>query len=138
LLRKLAHAQPQLASYVVALPADQAATALLEWWNLNPGAPAVCQAVWALAPTLNLADAVGWHDRMRTVPGSASPLLALARNTLRPSTDRAVATRCLELDDPTFCDSDLSALIAAHDPPVRHAIERAAGELLADAGVATP
>jgi len=81
---------------------------------------------------------VGWHDRMRMMPGTASPLLALARNTLRPSTDRAVATRCLELDDPTFRDRSLSALIAAHDPPVRHAIEQAAGELLAGAGVADP
>jgi hypothetical protein len=130
LVTKLGHAEQQLAAVMAAQPVDQANKMLLEWWEMDPGAGAAYLGVLALAPTLSLVDAVGWHDRIRLVSRESSPLLSIARDGSRLPFDRAVAARCLEIDDPTFSDSALLALLAGLDQPVREAIDRAAQKLL--------
>ena len=93
--------------------------------------------VLTLTPGLSLVDAAAWHDRMLSAPKASSPLLALARDARRPSVDRAVATRFLEFADAAFCDAELAALVAGHDPEVRESIDRAAHDLLSQTGAAS-
>jgi hypothetical protein len=80
--QKVAHAHSQLAAFIVAQPADQAAAALLEWWRSIPGIRPCIWAVLTMVPTLSLVDAAAWHDRMRSASRTASPLLAVARDAL--------------------------------------------------------
>ena len=137
LVDKLAHATRQLAAVIAAQPVDQASSNFLEWWKLDPGSEAVSLGVLTLVPTLSLVDAAAWHDRMVSAPRATSPLLAVARDARRPSVDRAVAARFLEFTDAEFCDAELAALVAAHDPEVRESIDRAAQELLTQTGAAS-
>jgi hypothetical protein len=137
LVNKLAHAPRQLAAVIAAQPVDQASSNFVEWWKLDPGSEAVCLGVLTLAPTLSLVDAAAWHDRMLLIPRATSPLLAVARDARRPSVDRAVAARFLEFTDAAFCDADLAALVAAHDPEVRESIDRAAQDLLTQTSAAS-
>jgi hypothetical protein len=48
-----------------------------------------------------------------------------------------VAARFLEFADPTFCDSELAALVATHDAEVRESIDRAAQDLLTQTSAAS-
>jgi hypothetical protein len=88
----------------------------------------------ALAPTLSLVDAVTWHDRLRGALVVGSPLLAIAKSPQRMPFDRSLAVRCLEIDDPSFCDSECSVLVAAQDAPTVETIDRAARELMTAIG----
>jgi hypothetical protein len=137
LVNKLAHVPREMAAVFAAQPAEEANRNFVEWWKLDPGSEAVYLGVLTMVPTLSLVDAAAWHDRMLSAPRGASPLLAVARDARRPSVDRAVAARFLEFTDATFCDAELAALVAAHDPGARESIDRAAQDLLTQTSAAS-
>jgi hypothetical protein len=136
LVSKLAHAHAPLAAVIASHPADQASRMFLEWWQVEPEAKAVLLGIQALAPTLSLDDAIDWHHRFRGGAVAGSPLARVAQNVLRTSHDRAVAVRCLQIDDPSFDVAELSALGAGLDAAGQEAVDGEARRLLSRIGVA--